>query len=42
VLVNVFTARKAQDNNLILCGSYQGLVSMAQEKPVAIQCDLLE
>ncbi len=42
VLVNVWTARKAHADNLISCGNYQGPLVMAQEKPVAIQCDLIE
>lgn len=42
VLVNVYTARKAHGDNLIGCGIYQGPITMAQDKPVAITCDLLE
>lgn len=42
VLINVYTARKAHGDNLIDCGIYQGPIKMAQEKPVAIECDLLE
>lgn len=42
VLVNVYSARKTHENNLISCGIYQGPVAMAQKKPVDIQCDLIE
>lgn len=42
VLVNVYSARKTHENNLISCGIYQGPVSMAQKKPVDIQCDLID
>lgn len=42
VLVNVYSARKTHANNLISCGIYQGPVSMAQKKPVDIQCDLID
>ncbi len=42
VLVNVYTARRAHEDNLINCGIYEGPVSMAQQKPVEIDCDLIE
>lgn len=42
VLVNVYSARKTHENNLISCGIYQGPVKMAQKKPVDIQCDLID
>jgi hypothetical protein len=42
VLVNVYSARKTHENNLLNCGIYQGPVSMAQKKPVEIQCDLID
>lgn len=42
VLVNVFTARKAHQDNLISCGIYQGPLAMAQKQPVEIRCDLIE
>jgi hypothetical protein len=42
VLVNVYTARRAHPDNLISCGVYEGPISMAQEKPVDIKCDLIE
>jgi hypothetical protein len=42
VLVNVYTARRAHEDNLISCGIYEGPVSMAQQKPVEIDCDLIE
>jgi hypothetical protein len=42
VLVNVYTARLADENNLIGCEIYEGPISMAQAKPVGINCDLLE
>lgn len=42
VLVNVYSARKTHENNLLSCGIYQGPVTMAQKKPVDIQCDLVD
>ena len=42
VLVNVYSARKTHENNLLSCGIYQGPVPMAQKKPVDIQCDLID
>ena len=42
VLINVYSARKTHENNLLNCGIYQGPVSMAQKKPVDIQCDLID
>jgi len=42
VLVNVYSARKTHENNLISCGIYQGPIAMAQKKPVDIQCDLID
>ncbi len=42
VLINVYSARKTHENNLLNCGIYQGPISMAQKKPVDIQCDLLD
>lgn len=41
VLVNVYSARKTHENNLLSCGIYQGPVAMAQKKPVDIRCDLI-
>lgn len=42
VLVNVYSARKTHENNLISCGLYQGPVTMARKQPVDIACDLIE
>jgi len=42
VLVNVYSARKTHEHNLLSCGIYQGPISMAQKKPVDIQCDLID
>ncbi len=42
VLVNVYTSRMADENNLINCGIYEGPIAMAQQKPVDIRCDLIE
>ena len=42
VLINVYSARKTHENNLLSCGIYQGPISMAQKKPVDIQCDLID
>jgi hypothetical protein len=41
VLVNVYSARKTHEDNLLNCGIYEGPVSMAQKQPVDIQCDLI-
>lgn len=41
VLVNVYSARKTQQDNLLKCDLYQGPVSMAQKQPVEIKCDLI-
>lgn len=41
VLVNVYSARKAHEDNLLNCGIYEGPVSMAQKQAVDIQCDLI-
>lgn len=42
VLVNVYSARKTHEDNLLDCGIYEGPVAMAQKQPVDIQCDLIE
>lgn len=42
VLINVYSARKTHENNMLSCGIYQGPISMAQKKPVDINCDLIE
>lgn len=42
IVLNVHTARKAHEDNLIWCGLYEGPVAMAREKPIAISCDLIE
>jgi hypothetical protein len=41
VLVNVYSARRSHADNLLNCGIYEGPVSMAQQKPIEIQCDLI-
>jgi hypothetical protein len=41
VLVNVYSARKTHEDNLLNCGIYEGPVAMAQKQPVDIQCDLI-
>lgn len=41
VLVNVYSARKTHEDNLLSCGIYEGPVAMAQQRPVEIQCDLI-
>lgn len=41
VLVNVYSARKTHEDNLLDCGIYEGPVSMAQKHPVDIRCDLI-
>lgn len=42
VLINVYSARKTHENNLLSCGIYQGPIAMAQKKPIDIQCDLID
>lgn len=42
VLINVYSARKTHQNNLLDCGIYQGPISMAQKKPIDIKCDLIQ
>lgn len=42
VLVNVYSARKTHEDNLLSCGPYEGPLAKAQEKPVAIECDLID
>lgn len=42
VLVNVYSARKTHEDNLLHCGIYEGPVPMAQKQPVDIQCDLID
>ncbi|HOY76971.1 MAG TPA: hypothetical protein PLN33_04135 [Hyphomonadaceae bacterium] len=42
VLINVYSARKTHETNLLDCGIYQGPISMAQKKPVEIKCDLID
>lgn len=42
VLVNVYSARKTHENNLLDCGIYQGPIAMARKKPVDIKCDLIQ
>lgn len=41
VLINVFTARKKDGNNLINCGIFQNLIEKAQAAPMKIECDLI-
>jgi hypothetical protein len=41
VLVNVYSARKTHEDNLLACGIYEGPVAMAQKQAVDIQCDLI-
>lgn len=42
VLVNVYSARRSHPDNLLNCGLYEGSITMAQQKPVEIQCDLID
>ncbi|MCF8509297.1 MAG: hypothetical protein K9G83_11205 [Hyphomonadaceae bacterium] len=41
VLVNVYSARKTHEDNLLSCGIYEGPVAMAQKQAVDIRCDLI-
>jgi len=42
VLVNVYSARRTREDNVLSCGGYEGPLAMAQQKPVEIRCDLIE
>lgn len=41
LLINVYSARKASDDNLLDCGLFQDAVTLANSKPIAIACKLI-
>lgn len=41
VLINVYTARKVAQDNLLDCGIFEDTIAKAQEKPIAIACKLI-
>jgi hypothetical protein len=41
VLVNVYTARLKDQNNLLDCGIFQDAVTLARKAPVAIACKVI-
>jgi hypothetical protein len=41
ILINVFTARLGDKNNLIDCGIFEGTFPEAQAHPIAISCKLI-
>ncbi|MCE1235736.1 MAG: hypothetical protein LWW93_05195 [Hyphomicrobiales bacterium] len=41
VLINVYSARKAADDNLLDCGIFQDTVTLANSKPIEIACKLI-
>ena len=42
VLVNVFSARKVATNNLLDCGIFEDYITVAQQTPATIACDLID
>ena len=42
LLINVFTARKAAPDNLLVCGIYDDDLAKAEAAPIPIACDLIE
>lgn len=42
VLINVYSARKAADDNLLDCGIFEGTLAEAAAKPIEISCKLIE
>ena len=41
ILINVYSARKAADDNLLDCGIFQDTVAVANAKPIEIACKLI-
>lgn len=41
VLINVYSARKAADDNLLDCGIFDGVFAEAAAKPIEITCKLI-
>jgi hypothetical protein len=41
VLINVYSARRSDPNNLLDCGIFEDSVKKAQEKPIPISCKLI-
>lgn len=42
VLINVYSARKVADDNLLDCAIYEGTLAEAAAKPVLISCKLID
>lgn len=41
VLINVYSARKANDDNLLDCGLFEDTLAVAAAKPIEISCKLI-
>ncbi len=41
LLINVYSARKANPDNLLNCGIFEDTLSVARKKPIAIHCALI-
>lgn len=41
VLINVFSGRRANENNILDCGIFQDSVFLAAKEPIKIHCDLI-
>lgn len=41
ILINVYSARRAVDDNVLDCGIFQDTVAVAMAKPIAITCKLI-
>lgn len=41
LLINVYSARKAADDNLLDCGIFEGTLAEAAAKPIEISCKLI-
>lgn len=41
ILINVYSARRAVDDNILDCGLYQDTVELAMSKPIEIACKLI-
>lgn len=42
LLINVYSARKKAEDNLLSCGIFDDAVSVAEATPIKIECDLIE
>lgn len=41
ILINVYSARRAVDDNILDCGLFQDTVTLAKSKPIEIACKLI-